>query len=268
MLNRNKIIIAAILSMAVMFISNSLTGCVTARHIDEVKAEIRDVKNDTRNTDDKIARMDSIITASAEANNKLRNEITFSNSETQRQLEALLENYNELFQMLQEINQQLQVKHIIKSSPGSQPAETTPNKIQGQAEQPQVIDDKPAIDCSATYDDAFIMVRRGEYEKAIEGFKLFLANCEKHENASNAHYWIGECYYSLEKYVDAITEFENLMKNYKSSINTSRALYKMARSNQELGKTSEAKKLFEKLVDEYPETLEASQAKERLKEFK
>ena len=267
MLYRNKIIITAIFAMAVMFISNSLTGCVTARHIDEVKAEIRDVKDDTRDTNEKLARMDSIITVGAEANNKLRNEISFSNSETQRQIEALLENYNELFQMLQEITRQLQIKHVIKSSPGSQ-TEPAPPINQGPQEQTTVVpEEKPAIDCSATYDDSFILVRRGEYEKAIEGFKLFLDNCEKHENASNAHYWIGECYYSLEKYVDAINEFDYLVKNFKSSVNASRALYKMARSNQELGKTKEAKDLFQKLIDEYPETLEANQAKERLKDL-
>ncbi|MEE8576053.1 MAG: tol-pal system protein YbgF, partial [candidate division Zixibacteria bacterium] len=126
----------------------------------------------------------------------------------------------------------------------------------------------PAIDCSFTYDEAFILVRRGDYEKAIEGFQNFLTHCQKHENAENAHYWIGECYYSLEKYVDASAEFEYLLENYKSSVNASRALYKLARSKQELGKTSEAKQMFQKLFDDYPETLEGSQAKERLKDLK
>ncbi|MFQ5454270.1 MAG: tol-pal system protein YbgF [Candidatus Zixiibacteriota bacterium] len=246
--------------MVVIFTASCFTGCVTPRHIDEIKAEIGEVKTQTAETNDMVARMDSIISAGAEANNKLRNEISTTVNELQQQIDILLENYNELLAQMQLISQKKTVTHIIQSSPGSQ---SEPSKGDATTDT-----ETPAIDCTITYDDSFILVRRGEYEKAIEGFEKFLSNCPTHESVENAHYWIGECYYSLEKYIDAVEKFDYLISNFKSSINTSRAMYKLARSKQELGKTEEAKQYFQKLIDAFPETLEANQAKERLKDLK
>ena len=117
------------------------------------------------------------------------------------------------------------------------------------------------------YDEAFILVRRGEYEQAIAAFEGFLAQCESHGSAENAYYWIGECYYSMGKFVEAVEQFTTLAEKFKSSVNLGRALYKLGRSQQELGKNADARKSFERVVDEFPETLEAEQAKERLKDI-
>lgn len=261
---KNKYIAAALI-VAVMLISISLGGCCTKRQLDELGAEVRDVKTQSESTQQMLVRMDSVITEGADANNRLRTDISFTVNDLQRQMDMLLENYNELLAQIQQLNRQ-PVTHVIKSSPGAQEqTSVTTERPATATETPPPV--TPTIDCGATYDEAFILVRRGEYEKAIEGFRVYLAQCEKHESAENAHYWIGECYYSLEKYVDAISEFEYLINNYKSSVNASRAMYKLARSQQELGKTAEAKGLFQKLIDDYPETLEASQAKERLKDL-
>jgi tol-pal system protein YbgF len=264
MLSERKAYITAILIVVVMFIGLGLGGCATKRNMDELAAEVRDVKRQNESTQAMLARLDSVITTGANANNKLRADVSVTVNNLQEQLDMLLENYNELLVQIQQLGRQPAVTHVIRSSPGAQ--EQSSVTVEEPAEQTQP-PTAPAIDCGATYDESFILVRRGEYEKAIEGFQNFLTHCEKHESAENAHYWIGECYYSLEKYYDAIGEFESLIANYKGSVNASRAMYKLARSQQELGKTADAKKTFQKLIDEYPETLEASQAKERLKDL-
>lgn len=262
--NRNTYITATLI-VAVMFLGIGLSGCCTKRQLDELGAEVRQLKAQNESTQQMLTRLDAVITEGADASNKLRNDVSFTVNDLQRQMDMLLENYNELLAQIQQLNRQ-PVKHVIKSSPGAQ-EQTSVTIDQPPAETEPAQPAAPAIDCGATYDESFILVRRGEYENAIEGFQTYLTHCEKHESAENAHYWIGECYYSLEKYVDAISEFEYLIENYKSSVNASRAMYKLARSQQELGKTAEAKKIFQKLVDDYPETLEASQAKERLKDL-
>jgi len=266
MLTQNRKNGTAILVMAVLYLAVALSGCATKRNIDEIKAEIRDVKRQNQTTQETLVRLDSLITAGIDADKKLRNDVSYTVNDLQQRIDMLLENYNEMLAQLQQISRQPTVKHVIQSSPGAQEQTsiTVTDTPAEETDQPVT----PAIDCGLTYDEAFILVRRGDYEEAIEGFQNFLTHCQRHENAENAHYWIGECYYSLEKYVDASAEFEYLLENYKSSVNASRAIYKLARSKQELGKTSEAKELFERLVDEYPETLEGSQAKERLKDLK
>ena len=262
MLTHERKLTTAMIFMAVVAVALVFNACVTPRHIDEVKAQIRDVEAQNRELRTMVARMDSLTTHSADADNRLRNEIAFSMDEMQQQMSVLLENYNDLMQKLEQLGQDQNVVHVLKSSQGSQPApgttaETTPAQPVQQ----------PAVDCDFTYDEAFILVRRGEYESAIEGFDKFLEACPTHESVENAYYWIGESYYALEKYPDAITKLEKLVNDYKTSPNIGRALYKLARSKQELGKKDEAKTIFQRLIDEFPETLEAQQARERLKDL-
>lgn len=258
---RKNSIIAVIFSMAVMYLLVSLSGCATSRQIDELKAQIQNVESQNRQTQKMVGRIDTVIVEGAEADKRLRNEISVTVSELQRQISTLLENYNDMMQRIDELARQQVTISRLKSSSGSWPSESvSPSGTQGT--------EQPSIDCSSTYDESFIQVRRGEYEKAIEGFRKFLSNCPKNELVENAYYWIGECYYYLEKYDQAVTEFEYLIDNYRSSVNTSRALYKLGRSKQELGQKDEAKKIFRQLVDEYPGTLEEEQAKERLKDLK
>ena len=108
----------------------------------------------------------------------------------------------------------------------------------------------PAIDCQVTYDESFILFRRREYEKAIAGFQNFLTHCGSHKLAGNAYYWMGECYYSLEKYDLAVAQFTYLITNFGSSVNASRAMYKLGRSYPDLGKKDDARKTFHIIIDE------------------
>lgn len=252
--------LTAISIMAVMFFVYVLGGCVLPRHIDELKAEIGEVRSQNERTQEMVASLDSTVTAGTEANAKLRGDVSYTVDELQQQISTLLENYNELMTLLRQIANN---RKVLFSSPGSK---TT----QKQADPPSATTpvQAPAIDCGATYDEAFILVRRGEYETAIDSFNFFVKECPNHESVENAYYWIGESYYSLEKYHEAISQFDLLITAYKSSPNIGRALYKLARSYQELGKKGDSKKVYKRLVDEFDGTLEAEQAKERLKELK
>lgn len=263
---KKNVLVTAICTMAVIFIGNALTGCVTSRHIDELKSEHRALEQKADDTNSKVSQMETIITESAEAAKILRNDVSTSNDQIREQMYTLLENYNELLRMVQEINAAVHSKKILT---GSVPGGTV-------TQDNSLTNTKPAIenmpistfDCGTAYDEAFILVRREEYDKAIIGFNIFLDECPNHNSTENAHYWIGECFYAQEKFVDAVSKFEFLLMNFKSSVNASRAMYKLGRCQQELGRKNEAKDVYTKLVEDYPETLEASQAKERLKDLK
>ena len=258
---RRKVVVTAILPMAVLYSAMWLSGCATSRQIDELKAQIRNVESQNRQTQQMAAQIDSVIIEDTEADKRLRNEISVAIDELQRQIATLLENYNDLMQRIEELAQKQNIVSHLKSSPGADVYQPVPP---GSTQ----VTEPPPIDCGNTYDEAFLLVRRGEYEKAIETFREFLKYCEKHELVENAYYWIGECYYSLEKYDQAIAEFKYLIDNYRSSVNISRGLYKLGRSKNELGEKDQAKKIFQQLIDDYPGTLEAEQAKEQLKDLK
>lgn len=242
--------LTAIFLVAVLGVSLVAIGCVTRRDIEEINTKLDSLQQQSLKTQRMVTSMDSITTSGADADRKLRADINTSVYDLQQQISKLLENYNDLIEKIDALGRSSGSR--LRSSPLA-------SDSSGAAY---------GADCDKAYDDAFILVRNGKYDAAIAGFQGFLSSCPKHPSAENANYWIGECYYSLQKYSDAVTQFEFVLKSYKGSANTSRALYKLGRSRQELGQKVEARKVFQRLIDEYGGTLEAEQAKERLKELK
>ncbi len=261
MISIKKTYITAILSMAVIFCGLLLVNCVTPRHIEELKTELNELKQQNQNTQDMVTRMDTIIATSAEANNKMRNDIQFSVKEIQEQISALLENYNDLLTQLNKLNSKENVKTIIHSSPGSQQQNSATIYQDNQSNASE-------FDCDKAYDDAFLLVHGSEYDNAITEFKIFLEKCPEHSSIDDAYYWVGESYYFLGKYHESVEYMNKLYTEFRNSPKIEQAIYKLARSNQELGKTKESKEFYQLLVKDYPGTLEAQQAKERLKDLK
>lgn len=247
--------------MAVFYLVVMTTGCATSRQVSDLREEVRLLQVQQRQSMDMISRIDSTIAESAESNNRLRANISTTVDQLGQQISMLLENYNELVEKLDKLARRPQVITRLKDSPGAQTGEPA-----GGGKKPT--EKKPSIDCGVAYDESFILVRRGEYDKAIEGFRHFLSECPKHESVENAYYWIGESYYAMEKYTDAVSEFAQLIEDYPGSVNVGRALYKLGRSKQELNDKAGAKKAFQKLVNDHGGTLEAEQAAERLKDLK
>jgi len=246
--------------MAVLFFCLVLGACVTPSKIDELQANIEQVRTDNRKTQELLTRLDSLMSAQTENNTKLRNDMSYTADEIQRQIALLLENYNEMMTQINQISSSGRVTHVVKSSPGSSKNTSDTSVSNNNFSQ-------PSIDCQKAYDEAFILVRQGEYEKAINDYKKFLGECDNHPSAENARYWLGECYYSLGKFLDAIDQFQALLERYKGSVNSGRALYKLGRCHQELGHKDEAKKVYQQVIDQFPQTLEAEQSKERLKDL-
>jgi len=103
----NLLAITSVLAIASLLV---FTGCVTKRDIEEVKRQLTTVESQNRNTQGMVARMDSIIAAGADADNKLRNEMRITLDDVGRQIARLLENYNDLQQQLDRMTRD-QVPH-------------------------------------------------------------------------------------------------------------------------------------------------------------
>ena len=257
MYRETKLMTAVVLA-AVIFIG-SFSGCCTKRDVEAINSRIANLETQSTATRDMVSQMDSLITESTEGNRRLQNDVRTSNDQLAQQLSQLLENYNDLMTRLDRVTQP-----VITLPPTSSPGAQTDEPATAE-EPPRGV--APATDCIDTYDSAFTLVRRGEYETAIDGFRRYLADCGDQPDAENAYYWVGECYYSQEKYPEAVAEYQHLVTTYPNSANLGRAIYKLARCQQELGSTSEARELFQRLVDDYSGTLEADQAVERLKDL-
>ncbi|MDD2365297.1 MAG: tol-pal system protein YbgF [Desulfuromonadaceae bacterium] len=111
-------------------------------------------------------------------------------------------------------------------------------------------------------------LKAGNLVTSREQFAKFLEHNSKHELAANAHYWIGETYYSEKNYEQAILSYQELIKNYPDKDKVTAAMLKQAMAFNEIKDSRSAKFILKKLVEGFPKSEEAKRAKTMLKDIK
>jgi tol-pal system protein YbgF len=245
------------LSAIILIAMIVFAGCCMKRDIVIVDDKVNKIIADQREMKKAIDRLDSLFYSESEESVKLRAEIRSSLGELLEQFRMTQANINDL---------QDKVSYMAEREPGRFPVK--PQIARADTTDTTTAPVIPGIDCQELYDESFINIRRGQYEEAIQGFTDYLKYCGSQESADNARFWVGEAYYSMEKFKEAVDEFSRLLQLHPDSEKRAGALYKMARSYEELGQRKDAKATFQRLVDDFPGTLEAEQAKEKLKELK
>ncbi len=140
-----------------------------------------------------------------------------------------------------------------KEEPPPQPADAAPIN--------------PNLSPKEVFDMAYADYTKGNYELAIDGFKIYRQQFADSPLADDALYWIGECYFSLGKYPEAIEQFNTLIFNYPQGNNVPAAYLKKGMSFVELGKKDEAVSVFKLLISKYPNDEEAKIAQQKIKEL-
>jgi tol-pal system protein YbgF len=117
----------------------------------------------------------------------------------------------------------------------------------------------------ASYDAAFAALKGGDYQKAITGFRSFVAAYPVSSLASNAQYWLGEAYYVTRDYQSAIGAFQKVTTDFPDSRKAPDALVKIGFTQSALGRNGDARVTLQDVVKRYPGTEAAQLASERLK---
>lgn len=120
----------------------------------------------------------------------------------------------------------------------------------------------------ALYQQGLDAFKGGDYQNAQQLLTNFIVKYPNHELDANAHYWIGETYYSEKMYDQAILEFEKVIKSYPGKEKVPAAMLKQAMAFKALGDAPSARYVLRKLIQQYPKAAEAGLAKAKLKEFK
>jgi len=108
---------------------------------------------------------------------------------------------------------------------------------------------------------------KGNYDLAVESFRLYRQQFPTSPLADNALYWIGECRYSQKKYEEAIDNFDEVILAYPEGDKVAAAYLKKGLSYMELGKKDEALAAFKLLAAKYPLQEEARIAQDKIKEM-
>lgn len=117
------------------------------------------------------------------------------------------------------------------------------------------------------YQKSLQVFNKRQFNNAVVMFNDLLNQYPDGQFASNACYWIGECYYSLSDFPSAIVAFKKVL-TYERSAKGDDAQNKIALSFLKMGQIDMAKTEFQKLVDRYPASEFTPRAKQYLQEIR
>jgi TolA-binding protein len=112
---------------------------------------------------------------------------------------------------------------------------------------------KPDLSAYSIYEAGLANFTHGEYEKSLANFSQIAVTGRPSELVPNAYYWMGECYFAMQRYPDALPYFEYTTKEGPSFKRES-AFYKLARANYSMGNTQVSGMWYERLMTEYPKS--------------
>jgi tol-pal system protein YbgF len=115
-----------------------------------------------------------------------------------------------------------------------------------------------------SYEQSLQAFKNGDYDGARKGFADFLQRHPDSKLASNAQYWVGECYYGAKDYGQAIEAFDRVQRSYPDSAKVPAALLKKGFAYVALNDRGRASSTLKQVVEAYPRSPEATKAKEKL----
>jgi tol-pal system protein YbgF len=122
---------------------------------------------------------------------------------------------------------------------------------------------QPALPPEELYKAALSDYTKGEYDLAITGFRSYIKSYPRTSLASNAQYWLAECYFSQKNYAQAIEEFEVVVRDYGDSPKVPSALFKQGEAYLQTGDTKQATTVLCDLIAKHGKTREARLARDK-----
>ncbi len=120
----------------------------------------------------------------------------------------------------------------------------------------------------ADYDAAFQQFKKGDLNRALDGFSDFLVRHPDSELSPNAQFWLGECYYRKKAFEQAVEAFDRVRGLNPKSEKVPASLYRKGLALLELNEPKKASMALTQVVQAFPKSPEAGKAKEKLAQLK
>lgn len=120
---------------------------------------------------------------------------------------------------------------------------------------------------AAAYNAALDLFHARNYSAALDQFQGLLKSGSAGDLADNCQYWIGECYYGMEKYQEALRNFQ-LVSDYQRSGKIPYAMLMSGNCHAALGDKAAAVETYQKVMSEFPTSPVAEKAKAKLARMK
>lgn len=107
-------------------------------------------------------------------------------------------------------------------------------------------------DVNHAYDQAFSLVRDGDYEAAEAAMRAFLKRWPRNDLSSNAAYWLGETFYVRGDFSSSAKAFAEGYQKYPKGAKAEDTLLKLGLSLASLNRARDACITFDQLTAEFP----------------
>ena len=118
------------------------------------------------------------------------------------------------------------------------------------------------------YDEAFALIRKGDFGAASAGLSSFLKRYPLSGYADSATFWLGNAQYGQRQYKDAIATFRGFVTAAPDHLRAPEALLALANCQAELKDNKGAKKTLDELIKQYPKSEAAQAGRERIASLK
>ncbi len=266
-----------------------LDGCASRKELVGLQYDVNRLRrqvvhlgnNIRRESDKKIARVDSDLKESIGPVRKSQADINVRLDSLQTQLQSLKGKIEECRYLLgQQTKENASLKKRYESklekrllilegffisegtpSSGKIPTEgKSPGEEKGKAKSK-----KPTS--KELYSKAYDDFKKGDIKAARIGFRKYLRLFPNTDYSDNAQYWLGEFFFVEKKYKEAILEFDEVIRKYPKGNKVPPALLKQGLAFYRLGDKTSAKLILQKVVKKYPRSNQAKIARKELKKL-
>lgn len=104
------------------------------------------------------------------------------------------------------------------------------------------------------YQDGLDALKAKKYDDSINKMQAYLHDYPNGKYAANAHYWLGEIYYTQAQPAKATKEFQTILNVYPDSPKVPDAMLKLGMIYNDRGEYDKAYKEFQQVKKKYPES--------------
>jgi tol-pal system protein YbgF len=181
------------------------------------------------------------------------------------QIQALSESLDEAKARLAKLSDQAaQTQNIIQTLNTSATASPAANPPGTPADAKQAAN---VPDADALYKSGLSAYNGGQYQLSVQAFQEYLKYYGDTDLASNAQFYVGDCYYNQKNYAQAIEEYNKCLERYPNGNKLPAAQLKKGYALLALDQKPAGVRELRSLVQRYPNSHEAALAAQKLRQL-
>ncbi|HTS72049.1 MAG TPA: tetratricopeptide repeat protein [Terriglobia bacterium] len=182
------------------------------------------------------------------------------------QMQALSESLDEAKARISKLGEQMtQIQNILTTLPaGSNPNPGGPAAGPGGPGSPG---SPPVPDADSLYSQGLSYYNGGQWDLSTQSFTDYLKYYKDTDRASNAQFYIGECYYSQGDFKHAVEAYDLCIEKYPTGNKAAAAQLKKGYSLLALQEKTAGIRELRSVIQRFPDAPEAEYARQRLKKL-